>query len=206
MLNIALPTGRLGKQVYRMFEQAGYSCDEYASDNRKLILENPDKGFRFFLVKPADVGVYVEHGAADVGVVGKDILLESTPDVYELSDLGVGKCCLAVAGRSGVTFSPQHVLRVATKYPTVAQSYFDSLGREIELIRLSGSIELAPLIGLSDVIVDIVETGTTLRENNLTVTEEITPISARLIANKASYKFKTQSIDQLTTALEEVSV
>lgn len=204
MLNIALPTGRLGKQVYSLFADSGYTSDDFTKNNRKLVLENPDKNFRFFLVKPADVAIYVEHGVADVGVVGKDILLETSPDIYELTDLEIGVCKMAVAAPKGWrqdSFSP---LRIATKYPTIAKDYYAARGQDIDIIRLSGSIELAPLLGLSDVIVDIVETGTTLRENNLEVIADIVPVSARLIANKANYKFKEQQIETLNQALQEV--
>ena len=154
------------------------------------------------LVKPSDVAVYVEHGAADIGVVGKDVILETEPDVYELYDLGFGKCDLAVAAKNGWIEDPRLPLRVATKYPHVAQQYYASINRDIEIIKLNGSIELAPILGLSDVIVDIVETGKTLRENNLSVTTKIAPSSARLIANKSSYQFKKDEIETLISRVE----
>ena len=197
MLNIALPKGRLGEKVYGMFEKAGFECPSIKENNRKLIFENEEQGVRYFWVKPSDVAIYVERGAADIGVAGKDILLEYAPDVYELLDMGIGKCRMAVAAKNEFRDDPQRTLRVATKFSNIAAQYYQSKGRDIDIIHLNGSIELAPILDLSDVIVDIVETGTTLRENNLSVKEEIIPISARLIANKASYQFKGQEIDTL---------
>ena len=197
MLNIALPKGRLGENVYGMFEKAGFECPSIKENNRKLIFENEEQGVRYFWVKPSDVAIYVERGAADIGVAGKDILLEYAPDVYELLDMGIGKCRMAVAAKNEFRDDPQRTLRVATKFSNIAAQYYQSKGRDIDIIHLNGSIELAPILDLSDVIVDIVETGTTLRENNLSVKEEIIPISARLIANKASYQFKGQEIDTL---------
>ena len=197
MLNIALPKGRLGEKVYGMFEKAGFECPSIKENNRKLIFENEELGVRYFWVKPSDVAIYVERGAADIGVAGKDILLEYAPDVYELLDLGIGKCRMAVAAKNEFRDDPQRTLRVATKFSNIAAQYYQSKGRDIDIIHLNGSIELAPILDLSDVIVDIVETGTTLRENNLSVKEEIVPISARLIANKAGYKFKGEAIDTL---------
>lgn len=203
MLNIALPKGRMGDKVYKMFAQVGYDCPEFFEDHRKLVLESADGSARYFLVKPADVAIYVERGAADIGVVGRDTLLETRPDVYELRDLGLGKCRLAVAGPNDFRDRPDAPLRVATKYPAVARKHFHGKNRDIEIIRLNGSIELAPILGLSDVIVDIVETGTTLRENNLRVFEDIEPSSARLIANKSGYKFKRAEIDALLDKMAE---
>lgn len=197
MLNVALPKGRLGEKVYAMFEKAGFSCPSIYENSRKLIFENEQTGVRYFWVKPSDVAIYVERGAADIGVAGKDILLEYEPDIYELLDLHIGKCRMAVAAKAGFCEDPQRTLRVATKFTNIAARYYLSKGRDIDIIHLNGSIELAPILGLSDVIVDIVETGTTLKENNLTVTDTIVPISARLIANKASYKFKGETIDTL---------
>ncbi len=203
MLSVALPKGRLGEKVYDMFETAGFECASVKENNRKLIFENPEKTIRFFWVKPSDVAIYVERGAADVGIVGKDILLEYEPNIYELLDLNLGKCRLAVAGKKDFRDDAQSTLRVATKFKNVAKKYYDSLGRDIDIIHLNGSIELAPILNMSDVIVDIVETGTTLRENNLEVLETICPISARFIANKASYKFKNQLISTLVEALKK---
>ena len=197
ILNIALPKGRLGEKVYAMFEKAGFPCPSIHDGSRKLIFENEELGVRYFWVKPSDVAIYVERGAADVGVAGKDILLEYTPDIYELLDLNIGKCRMAVAAKNEFRDDPQRTLRVATKFSNIAAQYYLSKGRDIDIIHLNGSIEIAPILNLSDVIVDIVETGTTLKENNLSVMETIVPISARLIANKASYKFKNERIDTL---------
>ena len=201
MLNIALPKGRLGEKVYAMFEAAGFACPSIRENNRKLIFENPECGVRYFWVKPSDVAIYVERGAADIGVAGKDILLEYQPEVYELLDLGVGVCRMAVAAPNEFREDPRKTLRVATKFSNIARGYYASLGRDIDIIHLNGSIEIAPILGLSDVIVDIVETGTTLKENNLSVRETIVPISARLIANKASFKFKSTPIEALMRGL-----
>ena len=195
ILNIALPKGRLGEKVYKIFEAAGFGCDGVTDPKtRKLIFENHEAGVCYFWVKPSDVAIYVERGAADVGVAGKDILLEYSPDVYELFDLGIGKCRMCVAAKKGFRDSTDKTLTVATKFPTIASGYYQSKSRSIDIIKLNGSIELAPILGLSDVIVDIVETGTTLKENNLEVVETIVDISARLIANKASTKFKGDGI------------
>ncbi|MBQ2932304.1 MAG: ATP phosphoribosyltransferase [Clostridia bacterium] len=203
MLNIALPKGRLGEKVYTMFEKAGFECPSIKENNRKLIFENTELGIRYFWVKPSDVSIYVEHGAADIGVAGKDILLEYAPDVYELLDLDIGKCRMAVAGKKDFRNPSQRPLRVATKFANIAKNYYKSIGRDIDIIHLNGSIEIAPILGLSDVIVDIVETGTTLKENNLEVMETIVPISARLIANKASFKFKTKQIERILESMRE---
>ena len=202
MINIALPKGRLGEKVYNMFKEAGFPCPSIEENNRKLIFENKEVNVRYFWVKPSDVAIYVERGAADIGVAGKDILLEYRPDVYELLDLDMGKCRMAVAAKKEFVDDTQKTLRVATKFTNITKKYYASLGREIDIIHLNGSIEIAPILGLSDVIVDIVETGTTLKENNLEVKEEIVPISARLISNKASFKFKNEEIKNVTRALE----
>ena len=201
ILNVALPKGRLGEQVYAMFEKAGFPCPTIRENSRKLIFENAGCGVRYFWVKPSDVAIYVERGAADIGVAGKDILLEYEPEVYELLDLDVGKCCMAVAAKKDFRDDAGQTLRVATKFSNIAGKYYRSKGRDIDIIHLNGSIELAPILGLSDVIVDIVETGTTLRENNLAVVEKIMPISARLICNKAAYKFKTEAIDSIVRGI-----
>ena len=196
-LNVALPKGRLGEKVLAIFEAAGFPCPAIHEAGRKLIFENEEAKVRYFWVKPSDVAIYVERGAADIGVAGKDILLEYQPDIYELLDLKIGKCKMAVAAKKEFRDNPGRTLRVATKFSHIAADYYLSKGRDIDIIHLNGSIELAPILGLSDVIVDIVETGTTLRENNLTVVEDVVPISARLIANKASYKFKNTVIDNI---------
>ena len=201
MLNIALPKGRLGEKVYEMFALAGYDCPAIKQANRKLIFENKELGVRYFWVKPSDVAIYVERGAADIGVAGKDILLEYNPEVYELLDMQLGKCRMAVAARKDFRDDPERPLRVATKFSTIARQHYLSKGRDIDIIHLNGSIEIAPILGLSDVIVDIVETGTTLKENDLEVVETIIPISARLVANKTSYQFKKEKITQLQKKL-----
>ena len=203
MLNIALPKGRLGENVYAMFARAGFECPAVLEKSRKLIFDNEAAGVRYFWVKPSDVAIYVERGAADVGVVGKDILLEYRPDVYELLDMNVGRCRMAVAAPEGFRDNPDRTLRVATKFTRIARDYYASIGRDIDIIHLNGSIEIAPILGLSDVIVDIVETGSPLRENHLAVIEEIVPISARLIANKSGFKFKTRAIEKLTEGIRK---
>ena len=201
MLNVALPKGRLGEKVYEMFEKAGFDCPAIKENNRKLIFENKEKKLRFFWVKPSDVTIYVERGSADIGVAGKDILLEYAPDVYELLDLNLGKCRMAVAGLKEFHDDGQKTLKVATKFTNIAANYYASLGREIDIIKLNGSIEIAPILGLSNVIVDIVETGSTLKENNLVVVERFADISARLIANKSSFKFKSEEIETVANKL-----
>ena len=202
-LDIALPKGRLGEKVVALLGESGMGCANLDEDSRKLVLENDDGSLRFFWVKPADVPIYVERGAADAGVAGKDVLVEHGADVYELLDLGLGKCRMCVAGYQGA-LERGGVLRVATKFPNIATRHFQSRGRTIDIIKLNGSIELAPILGLADVIVDIVETGTTLRENDLEVLEEIMPISARLIVNKAAFRFKHGRVDGLVSALTEI--
>ena len=203
MINVALPKGRLGEKVYKMFALCGYECPSILENNRKLIFENKEKGVRYFWVKPSDVSIYVERGAADIGVCGKDILLEYEPDDYELLDLNIGKCRMAVAGKKDFYDDNTQTLKVATKFVNVAKKYYSGKCRDIDIIKLNGSIEIAPILDLSDVIVDIVETGTTLKENDLEVKEEIFPISARLIANKASFKFKTAEIEKIAEFLAE---
>ena len=202
-INIALPKGRLGEKAYDIFEAIGYGCPSIHEGGRKLIFENEENGVRYFWVKPSDVAVYVERGAADIGVVGKDILLEQSSDVYELLDLGMGKCRMAVAGVKGERPDGGHTLRVATKFPNIAREFYRKQSREIDIIELHGSIEIAPILKMSDVIVDIVETGATLRENGLEVVEPIAQVSARLIVNAASLKLRKQEIEGLAARLEE---
>ncbi|MBQ2565145.1 MAG: ATP phosphoribosyltransferase [Oscillospiraceae bacterium] len=204
MINVALPKGRLGEIVYGMMEQAGYECPEVLDPKRKLTFENEACGVRYFWVKPSDVPIYVERGAADVGVAGKDILLEYSPRVYELLDLGIGKCRMCVAGPKSFRDDESRTLKVATKFPHIARKYYESQGREISIIKLNGSIEIAPILGLSDVIVDIVETGKTLKENGLDALETIVPISARFIANKASFQFKHDEITAMSQSLSAI--
>lgn len=203
ILNVALPKGRLGEKAYSMFASIGFDCPAVLENSRKLIFENEEKCVRFFWVKPSDVAIYVEHGAADVGVVGRDILLEYEPDVFDMCDLSIGKCRMAVAGKKNFHDGFERPLKVATKFVNIAKKYYSDAGRAIEIFKLNGSIELAPILGMTDVIVDIVETGTTLKENDLEVISEIMPISAHLIANKASFRFKAEKIEFLKQRLSE---
>lgn len=201
MIKIALPKGRLGDKVLAQFENAGYACPEIHTPSRKLVFSTDEVSY--FFVKPSDVPIYVERGVADIGVAGSDILMEYEPDVYSLLDLGIGKCRICVAAKSEFQDDYDRPLRVATKFRNVASKYYSSLGRTIDIIKLNGSIELAPILGLSDVIVDIVETGTTLKENGLVVKQEIAPVSARLIANKTAYKFNSEEIAKLQNKLQQ---
>lgn len=202
MINVALPKGRLGEKAYRLMESVGFGCAEYAENSRKLVFRDERSGVSLFWVKPSDVPVYVALGAADIGFVGKDVLDETRPDVYELMDLNMGKCTMCVAAKADFKDDFSRPLRVATKFPKSAESYFSSLGRETDVVKLNGSIELAPVLGISDVIFDIVETGATLRENDLHVVAEVFPISTRLIANKAAYKFKRTETERLIERLK----
>lgn len=202
-INIALPKGRLLKKVYDLFKKIGYENEELLEDNRKLVFG--DKGVIYLIVKPSDVGIYVEKGVADIGIVGKDILLENSHEVYELLDLKFGKCKLCMASVKDYKEDIERRLRVATKYVNVSKKYFDSINRDVEIIKLNGSIELAPILNLSDVIIDIVETGSTLKENNLIVIKDIVDyISSRLIVNKVSFKFKNKLISEIVKNIEEV--
>lgn len=203
MINVALPKGRLGEKVYSMFEKSGFECPSIKENNRKLIFENQEKGVRYFWVKPSDVAIYVERGAADIGVAGKDILAEYEPDVYELLDLKTGVCRMAVAAKKDFRDNTDTTLRVATKFTNIAAKYYAEKCRDIDIIKLNGSIEIAPILGLSDVIVDIVETGKTLLENGLSPFETVMPISARLIANKSSCKFKNEMIELIRQKLSK---
>ncbi len=202
-LNIALPKGRLGENAYALLAGAGYECPEVISNTRRLIFENPRRQLRYFWVKPSDVAIYVERGVADLGIVGSDILREYEPSVYELCDLGIGRCIMAVAGKRDMKPKDSKLLRVATKFPHTAHRYYSRKSQDIDIIRLNGSIELAPVLGLSDVIVDIVETGKTLAENGLVILEKICPVSARLIANRVSYKFAYEAVSALQNAVEK---
>ena len=202
-INIALPKGRLLKKVYDLFKKIGYENKELLEDNRKLVFEN--KGIRYLIVKPSDVGIYVEKGVADIGIVGKDILLENSHDIYELLDLKFGKCKICMASIKDYKEDIERRLRVSTKYINVSKKYFDSINRDVEIIKLNGSVELAPILNLSDVIIDIVETGSTLKENNLIVIKDIVDyISSRLIVNKVSFKFKNNLITEIIKNIEEV--
>ncbi|MDS9473032.1 ATP phosphoribosyltransferase [Sporosarcina pasteurii] len=205
-LTLAIATGRTAKQAMALLEKAGITFPDFHNKSRKLVMLDETEAIKLILVKTADLPTYVEKGAADIGIIGKDIIMEEQPDIYELVDLQIGKCKVAVAGFPNQALQNGSPLTVATKYPFITKSYFDEKGIRVETIKLNGSIELAPLIGLSDVIVDIVETGTTLKENGLVVLDEIMDISARLIVNKASFATKTveieQVINQVKAALE----
>lgn len=200
MLNIALPKGRLGDEALALLVQAGFVEAGAGQDGRVLIFTNGAGDIRFFWAKPSDVTIYVERGAADIGIVGKDCLVEQQPDVYELMDTGLGRCRMCMAARQGFMDDGRGPLRVATKYVNTTRTYFDSIGRDIDIIKLSGSIEIAPIIDLSDCIVDIVQTGRTLAENGLVVVNTLFDISARVIANKANYQFKRARITQVLDA------
>ena len=202
LLSVALPKGRLGDKVYALLAESGCLAPEDYNASRKLVVEDRAAGVRCFLVKPSDVAIYVAHGAADVGIAGKDILAEADADVYELLDTGLGRCRMCVAAPAGWQDDTSRPLRVATKFPRIAKEHYAARGRSIEIIKLNGSIELAPILGLADVIVDIVETGVTLRENGLAVVEAFLPISARFIANRSSYQFKRRAADQMLARLQ----
>jgi ATP phosphoribosyltransferase len=204
IVSIALPKGRMTEDAVVLFKKAGISNDVLKDISRKLILEDNKNAIKFMLVKPMDVPTYVEHGAADLGVCGKDILLEQKKDLYEVLDLKFGFCRMVVAGPPNVKDSFLTNKRVATKFPNVAEEFFKKKGENVEIIKLNGSVELAPIVGLSEVIVDIVETGRTLRENGLVVIEEIFPSTARLIVNKASMKTKSERIKDIILKLREV--
>ena len=205
MITIALPKGRLGRQTLELLNKSVEGLGELDLSSRKLVFNCPNTNLRFILVKPSDVPTYVEYGAADIGIAGKDTLLETQSKVYEMLDLGFGKCKMAVAGfpkEKNSWISTAH-RRVATKYPNVAKNYFSGIGEAVEVIKLNGSVELGPLVGLSDVIVDIVESGKTLKENGLVVLEEICSISARLVVNRVSLKVKKDSIAELIDSIEK---
>ena len=207
-LTFALGKGRLAKKTHELFEKIGITCDEIRDpDTRKLIFVNEELGLRFFLAKGPDVPTYVEYGAADIGIVGKDTILEETRNIYEVLDLGFGKCKMCICGPESAAELLQHheQIRVATKYPRIAKDYFyNKKHQTVEIIKLNGSIELAPIVGLSEVICDIVETGTTLRENGLTVLEEVCPLSARVVVNQVSMKMENERITKLIRDLKKV--
>ena len=205
-ITIALPKGKLFGLSADLLAKVGYTAEDLSEKSRKLVITNEEKKIKFIISKTADVPTYVEYGAADIGIIGKDVLLESGMDVYELLDLGFGRCHLMMAvhkDHKRPKLTDYAHTRVATKFPHIAEKFFNSKGMQMEYIKLNGSIELAPILGLSDVIVDIVETGTTLKENNLAVLEEFMPISARFIANKASYKFKYAQLTELLNKMKE---
>ena len=202
MLTIALAKGRLAEQALKRFSVIGYDCPELYSQSRKLIIESPELDLKFLWARSGDVATFVEYGAADIGVVGKDILLEENRDLYEVYDFGFGKCCLAAAGLPGTDLR-KNGLRIATKYPNVAASHFENKGVTVEVIKLTGSIELAPISGLSDIIVDIVQTGSTLVENGLAVLEEIYPCTARLVVNRVSMKLEHERVGDIIRRLKD---
>lgn len=204
MLTIALPKGRLARHAASLFSRCGVNAAPLLEETRRLVFSDPQAGVRFLLVKPGDVPVYVHHGTADMGIAGKDTLLEAGLPLYEMLDLDCGHCRMCVASCGGELERPAgQALRVATKYPRIAGMYYDGLGEEIEVIKLHGSIELAPVVGLSDVIVDIVESGSTIRENGLHITADIMDISARLVVNRVSLKAKSDQIAPLIGQLRE---
>lgn len=203
MLNIAVGKGRLADIAMEKLNAIGIVFPEYSKKSRKLIFKNENDDVRLVFVKASDVDIYVEKGACDIGICGKDTLSENMPDVYEMMDLGFGKCKFAVAAKKDFSKKPDKKTIVATKYVNVAKTYFEQKGEPIEIIKINGSVELAPLMGLSDVIVDIVETGTTLKENGLVVIEEIADVSARLIVNKASLKTKNKEIQSIIKKIED---
>ncbi len=207
-LTVALAKGRLAKQTLGLLEQTGITCDEiYDKETRKLIFQNDDLGMRFFLAKPSDVPTYVEYGAADIGVAGRDTILEEGRNIYEVMDLGFGACRMCVCGPESTRelLSRNEIIRVATKYPNIAKSYFNNKKNQtVEIIKLNGSVELAPIVGLSEVIVDIVETGSTLKENGLTVLEEVCPLSARIVVNQVSLRMEHERIRKILTDVDAV--
>lgn len=207
-LTFALGKGRLAKKTLEMFEQIGITCEEMKDkDTRKLIFVNEELKLRFFLAKGPDVPTYVEYDAADIGVVGKDTILEEGRNIYEVLDLGFGKCRMCICGPAEAKELLQHheLIRVATKYPHIAKDYFyNKKHQTVEIIKLNGSIELAPIVGLSEVICDIVETGSTLKENGLTVLEEVCPLSARMVVNQVSMKMENERITKLISDLKTV--
>ena len=207
-ITFALPKGRILKDSMKLFEQIGITCPEMAGDSRKLVFENKDQGFRFMAVRATDVPTYVEYGCADIGVVGKDTLLEQEKDLYELLDLKFGYCRLVVAEPKELKEQDDpgnwSNIRVATKYPNVTEKYFASRGVQVELIKLYGSIELAPLVGLSERIVDLVSTGATMRENGMVEVETIAEITTRLVVNRASLKTKHRKITKIVDDLEKI--
>lgn len=207
-LTFALAKGRLAKKTLSLLEQIGITCDEMKDpDTRKLIFVNEELKLKFFLSKATDVPTYVEYGAADIGVVGKDTILEEGRNLYEVMDLGFGKCRMCVCGPESARelLKKNEIIRVASKYPVIAKDYFNNRKNQtVEIIKLNGSVELAPIVGLSEVIVDIVETGSTLRENGLTVLEEICPLSARMVVNQVSLKLENQRIRKLLADLNNL--
>lgn len=204
MITVAIARGRLLDEEVSILTKAGYPVSNILTDSRKLIFEYPDLKMKIFIIRPTDIPPYVEYGAADIGIVGMDTLLEEKHDLYEPLDLGIGKCKLVVAAPKGYEYDSMKSLRVATKYPKVAQEHFSGKGVSAEIVKLYGSVELAPIVGLSDVIVDLTATGETLRKNNLVEFESIADITARLIVNRVSMKVKGQEIKELINKLKDV--
>ena len=207
-ITIALPKGKLFDKSVRLLAKVGYSAENITEDSRKLVISNEETKVRFIIAKTVDVPTYVEYGAADIGIIGKDVLLEQDKDVVELLDLGFGRCRLMMAvpeAKQRAKLTDYAHLRVATKYPNCAKAYFNKLGIQTEIVKLNGSIELGPIVGLSEMIVDIVETGSTLKANGLEVIEWVCDISARLIANTASLKLRKAEIEELQKKLEAVT-
>ncbi len=206
VITFALAKGRLGDKILDLLNKANLTDVEFDSETRKLVIYSKDMKYAFFLSKPSDVPTFVDYGIADIGVVGKDTILEENRDITEVLDLGFGKCRMCVAGpkeNEGILYSGK-TIRVATKYPNIAKDYFNKTNRECEIIKLNGSVELGPVVGLSDVIVDIVESGKTLKENGLEVLEIVEPLSARLIVNNASMKVKYEEIGKIIDALKNL--
>ena len=206
-ITVALPKGKLFQRSVELLAKVGYSADNVTEDSRKLVISNEDSKVRFIITKTVDLPTYVEYGAADIGVTGKDIILEEGRKLYEVMDLGFGKCRMCVCGPESARELLQNnqLIRVATKYPNIAKDYFyNKKHQTVEIIKLNGSIELAPIVGLSEVIVDIVETGSTLRENGLNVLEEVCPLSARMVVNQVSMKMEDERIRKLITELRDV--
>ncbi|MFD0871690.1 ATP phosphoribosyltransferase [Chlamydia abortus] len=202
LLKVAMPKGRINQPAVRLLQQAGFSIPDDLEESRKLVIVAPEAGMEFIMAKPVDVATYVEYGAADIGIVGKDVLMEENRDVYELLDLNIAKCRMSVIGLPD--WQPSTNPRVATKYPNVASQYFRERGQQVEVIKLNGSIELAPLIGLADRIVDMVETGRTLKENGLVEMETMFDVTSRLIANRVSYRMKNERIQDVCDRLQSV--
>ena len=206
IITFALAKGRLGEQAMHLLESIGIDCSEPRNPGRKLVLEACEQNYRFILVKPSDVPTYVEHGVADIGFVGKDTLMEENRPLYEMLDLGFGLCRLCIAGYRDKSDNERAYFRVATKYPNIAREYYKSKGRSIEIIPLHGSVELGPLVGLSDVILDIVESGSTLKANGLEVLEEVCSVSARLVVNRVALKTKRDRIKKIVSGIEKLLI
>ena len=203
-LTLAIGSGRTANHALKLLEKAGIEFPDFHNKSRKLVIFDKENAIKLIFVKAVDLPTYVEKGAADIGIIGKDTIMETQPDVYELVDLNIGNCKIVVAGFANQNYKNAKSLTIASKYPEITKTFFEEKGLRIEIIKLNGSIEIAPLIGMSDIIVDIVETGTTLKQNGLIVLDEIADVSARLIVNKASYATKTSQIQQFINELKAV--